>query len=84
MCQQVICPDCGKPTWTGCGNHIDITLAAVPEEDRCHHKAPSQMIHDARHGFLGGSSFCAHGHGGRGHGAGAKDGAQLKIPCSIQ
>jgi hypothetical protein len=35
MCQQVKCPRCGKPTWTGCGRHIEQALAGVPPEKRC-------------------------------------------------
>ncbi len=36
MCQQVTCSRCGRPTWTGCGQHIETALAGVPEADRCH------------------------------------------------
>ncbi len=35
MCQQIKCPRCGKPTWTGCGRHIEQALANVPAEKRC-------------------------------------------------
>ncbi len=35
MCKRVTCPDCGKPTWEGCGEHIEDALAGVPVEDRC-------------------------------------------------
>jgi len=35
MCSQVRCPACGKPTWAGCGAHIEQALANVPEADRC-------------------------------------------------
>lgn len=36
MCQQVTCSRCCRPTWTGCGQHIETALAGVPETDRCH------------------------------------------------
>ena len=36
MCVRVNCPACGKPTWTGCGLHIEEALAGVAESDRCH------------------------------------------------
>ncbi|MFM8254480.1 MAG: hypothetical protein ACKN9O_04555 [Actinomycetota bacterium] len=35
MCSKVICRQCGKPTWSGCGEHIEIALAGVPKSDRC-------------------------------------------------
>jgi hypothetical protein len=35
MCSQVRCEGCGKPTWTGCGRHVEQALANVPREQRC-------------------------------------------------
>ncbi len=35
MCSQVTCDVCKKPTWSGCGQHIDEALAGVSEADRC-------------------------------------------------
>jgi hypothetical protein len=35
MCQQVTCRTCGRPTWTGCGQHIEQALAGVPNAKRC-------------------------------------------------
>ncbi|MBL8951556.1 MAG: hypothetical protein JNK82_12315 [Myxococcaceae bacterium] len=35
MCTQVKCGRCGKPTWSGCGRHIEQALANVPPEQRC-------------------------------------------------
>ncbi len=35
MCYQVTCGSCGKPTWNGCGNHIEQALAGVPAQERC-------------------------------------------------
>lgn len=35
MCSRITCHRCGKPTWTGCGQHIDDALAGVAEADRC-------------------------------------------------
>lgn len=36
MCARVTCRECGKPTWSGCGEHIEEALAGVPEAERCH------------------------------------------------
>jgi len=35
MCQRVQCSSCGKPTFAGCGAHIEQVLADVPKADRC-------------------------------------------------
>ncbi|SDL36901.1 hypothetical protein SAMN04488242_1251 [Tessaracoccus oleiagri] len=35
MCHRITCHHCGKPTWEGCGLHVDEALAGVPAEDRC-------------------------------------------------
>jgi len=35
MCSKVTCRQCGKPTWSGCGEHIEIALAGVPKNERC-------------------------------------------------
>ena len=36
MCRRVQCEKCGKPTFAGCGMHIEQVLAGVPVEERCH------------------------------------------------
>jgi hypothetical protein len=35
MCRRVNCGICGKIGWTGCGAHVDMVMAGVPEDDRC-------------------------------------------------
>jgi len=35
MCQRVKCNSCGKPTFAGCGRHIEQVLGDVPAEKRC-------------------------------------------------
>jgi len=35
MCRRVRCGDCGKPTWKGCGAHVEKVLANVPSDERC-------------------------------------------------
>lgn len=35
MCHRINCPDCGKPTFSGCGRHVEAVLGDVPPEDRC-------------------------------------------------
>ena len=35
MCRRVSCRQCGKPTWAGCGAHVEQVLGNVPAADRC-------------------------------------------------
>lgn len=43
MCQRIQCPTCGKPTWTGCGQHIEQALAGVPVDERCQCPPPKSL-----------------------------------------
>ena len=35
MCSPIKCDDCGKTTWTGCGEHVDTVMTDVPPAERC-------------------------------------------------
>ena len=35
MCRRVDCPTCGKPTFAGCGLHVEQVLGDVPAAERC-------------------------------------------------
>ena len=35
MCTRVTCPSCNKPTYSGCGRHVEQVLGNVPVEQRC-------------------------------------------------
>ena len=35
MCSKVICKKCKKPTWSGCGQHIEEALHGIAVADRC-------------------------------------------------
>jgi hypothetical protein len=35
MCRRVTCEKCHKPTFAGCGKHIEQVLGDVKPEDRC-------------------------------------------------
>jgi hypothetical protein len=41
MCRRVTCKTCGKPSWAGCGAHVEQVLGDVPKTMRCqgHSKA---------------------------------------------
>lgn len=35
MCHLTVCRTCGKPTWAGCGRHVEEVLGHVPPAQRC-------------------------------------------------
>jgi hypothetical protein len=35
MCRRVDCAKCGKPTFAGCGMHVEQVLGNVPPAQRC-------------------------------------------------
>jgi len=35
MCRRVECKQCGRPTYAGCGAHVEQVLAGVAPENRC-------------------------------------------------
>lgn len=35
MCRRVKCSRCNKPTYAGCGMHVEQVLGDVPREERC-------------------------------------------------
>ncbi|MGW0173967.1 hypothetical protein [Rhodococcus sp. NPDC003322] len=41
MCQPTPCPNCGKTTWKGCGNHVDEVMRHVPADKRCTCERPA-------------------------------------------
>jgi hypothetical protein len=32
---EVTCPDCSRPSWAGCGMHVEQVLGHVPHDERC-------------------------------------------------
>ena len=48
MCIRVDCPICHKPTWKGCGEHVEAVLGDVPEADRCQGHVAQQSSTVAR------------------------------------
>lgn len=35
MCMAITCESCGRPTWMGCGAHVEDVLGDVPPDERC-------------------------------------------------
>ncbi len=44
MCQRVQCPKCGKPSWVGCGQHVEQVLGEVPKAQRCQCPQPKSFL----------------------------------------
>lgn len=42
MCRRVECNQCKKPTYAGCGMHIEQVLGDVPKAQRCTCREASQ------------------------------------------
>jgi hypothetical protein len=55
MCSRVTCPHCSKPSFVGCGRHVEQVLGDVPREQRCRCREearPAGAGEDARRSFL--------------------------------
>jgi len=35
MCRRIECRECKKPTYAGCGAHVEQVLGQVPPSERC-------------------------------------------------
>jgi hypothetical protein len=35
MCTRITCEQCGKPSYAGCGAHVEQVLGNVPPAQRC-------------------------------------------------
>jgi len=35
MCRAITCRTCDRPTWAGCGAHVEAVLGHVPVDQRC-------------------------------------------------
>jgi hypothetical protein len=44
MCHLSVCRQCGKPTWVGCGRHVEEVLRDVPPAKRCQCPRPKSWL----------------------------------------
>ena len=44
MCRAVICKTCQKPTWAGCGQHVEQALAGVPRAEALSRPPPERAV----------------------------------------
>jgi hypothetical protein len=51
MCRRVRCEVCNKPTYSGCGRHVEEVLGNIAQSDRCtcRNGAKSIAIHSNGH-----------------------------------
>ncbi|MEV7216943.1 hypothetical protein AB0O31_28110 [Kitasatospora cineracea] len=61
MCRRVTCKSCGKPTFAGCGMHVDQVLAGVPKAQRCSCAADAKAAKAAKAAGKAGSPGSAGG-----------------------
>lgn len=52
MCRRVECSKCSRPTYAGCGMHIEQVLAGVPAADRCKCNSESKADERSKLGLL--------------------------------
>lgn len=43
MCQRITCSKCGRPSFTGCGMHVESVLKDVPKDQRCKCREAAQQ-----------------------------------------
>src|SRR5579875_94229 len=48
MCRLVRCHRCGRPTWKGCGAHVEEVLGHVPPAERCRCRDDAGTVTPAR------------------------------------
>ena len=54
MCFPTTCPQCGKTTWAGCGEHVADVRRTVPDDQWCDGHPSGQAAGGAAPGgFLG-------------------------------
>ncbi|HSN27339.1 MAG TPA: hypothetical protein VLT45_13690 [Kofleriaceae bacterium] len=42
MCRAITCRTCNRPTWAGCGAHVEQVLGHVAPADRCQCRAEAK------------------------------------------
>ncbi len=55
MCRATTCKTCGKTTWAGCGQHVELVKLGVPASDWCsgaHSRAQIDAAKAERGGFF--------------------------------
>jgi hypothetical protein len=45
MCRRIECEQCQKPTYAGCGKHVEQVLRGVNSSDRCSCREQASLAH---------------------------------------
>jgi hypothetical protein len=53
MCHEIACATCGKPTWEGCGEHIEYALKQLATTEAWHSHAPADTTPEEIYGKNG-------------------------------
>jgi hypothetical protein len=48
MCSRIACPRCHKPSFAGCGAHVEQVLDDVPRAERCKCREEPATSREAR------------------------------------
>jgi hypothetical protein len=48
MCRRISCSKCGKPSWAGCGAHVEQVLGHIPRSERCQCREKASQNRDAQ------------------------------------
>lgn len=51
MCRRIDCSTCGRPSFAGCGAHVEQVLADVPPDQRCQCRAEGKASSSTGGGF---------------------------------
>jgi hypothetical protein len=54
MCRRITCAVCGKPSFAGCGQHVESVLKDVPPSERCRCRATEAAADTAEKPKAGG------------------------------
>ena len=52
MCKRITCSNCGKPSFAGCGRHVESVLGDIPASERCRCKSTDSRRADGPAGGL--------------------------------
>jgi hypothetical protein len=66
MCQRITCSKCGKPSFRGCGRHVESVLGDVRPQDRCACRAAAPDAAAGGAALDRISAFLRRGFGGKG------------------
>lgn len=51
MCRAATCKKCGRPTWKGCGAHVEHVLGDVPRDERCQCRTTQATVSNRKSWF---------------------------------